>query len=287
MAREQRKDVDYFPHDCTHGRKMHIIEQKYGNDGYATWFKLLEQLGKAKNHFIHIEDDSVLMYLSSVCRVDENKLRDILNDLSKLGAIDKFLYENYDVIWSQKFVDSVADAYRKRKTEIPQYSAVLEAFSTENDSIRAGNPPIRAGMAEVIRKEEKSKEEKRKEEDILKKEFDNSKNVQHAFIQKTESPSWIETTAMQFKVTPEIIPKKLDEFVLYLGNIEKLHPNKKDFLTHFNNWLKNNIHANPTTNNERKPNTNPGYKPAEIDPGELVRELTEDVENGNIPGVYH
>ena len=92
---------------------------------------------------------------------------------------------------------------------------------------------------------------------------------------------------MQVKVTPEIIPKKLDEFVLYLGNIEKLHPNKKDFLTHFNNWLKNNIHANPTTNHERKPNTNPGYKPAEIDPGELVRELTEDVENGNIPGVYH
>jgi hypothetical protein len=31
-----------------HGRKMYIIEEKFGNDGYATWFKLLEQLGKSK-----------------------------------------------------------------------------------------------------------------------------------------------------------------------------------------------------------------------------------------------
>jgi hypothetical protein len=48
MAREQRTDVDYFPHECNHGRKMYIIEEKFGNDGYATWFKLLEQLGKSK-----------------------------------------------------------------------------------------------------------------------------------------------------------------------------------------------------------------------------------------------
>jgi hypothetical protein len=62
MAREQRKDVDYFPHDCTHGRKMHIIETKYSNDGYACWFKLLEQLGKANNHYLDISDDMNLMF---------------------------------------------------------------------------------------------------------------------------------------------------------------------------------------------------------------------------------
>jgi hypothetical protein len=52
MAREQRRDVDYFPHECNHGRKMHIIESKYGNNGYAAWFKLLEELGKANNHYM-------------------------------------------------------------------------------------------------------------------------------------------------------------------------------------------------------------------------------------------
>lgn len=38
MAREQRKDVDYFPHPCGHGRKMSIIQGKYGNDGYRIGF---------------------------------------------------------------------------------------------------------------------------------------------------------------------------------------------------------------------------------------------------------
>lgn len=167
MAREQRKDVDYFPHECVHGRKMHIIESKYGNDGYATWFKLLEQLGKANNHFIHIDDESVLMYLASVFRVQEEMLINILKDLAKLGAIDKVLYENYNVIWSQKFVDSVSDAYRKRKTETPQYSAVLDVIKAKIEPIRAGNPPIRAGIPEVIRKEEYSIEEYSKEEEII------------------------------------------------------------------------------------------------------------------------
>lgn len=290
MAREQRKDVDYFPHDCTHGRKMHIIEQKYGNDGYATWFKLLEQLGKANNHYIDISDEMTFFFLVSTFRVSEEMTRNILNDLAKIGAIDKFLFENHNVIWSQKFTESVADAYRKRKTKIFQYSDVLKEIGVDLGQSSAGLPEVihkeYVNPPEVIPKEEKSKEEKRKEEEILKSNFDNSKNIEYALVQKTESPTWIETTAMQFKISPEVIPKKLDEFVLYLGNIEKKHPTKKDFLTHFNNWLKNNIHANPTTNHDRKQNTSSGYKPAEVNTGELVRELTEDVENGNIPGVY-
>jgi hypothetical protein len=46
MARDTKNDV--LLTECNHGRKMYIIEEKFGNDGYATWFKLLEQLGKPK-----------------------------------------------------------------------------------------------------------------------------------------------------------------------------------------------------------------------------------------------
>jgi hypothetical protein len=172
MAREQRKDVDYFPHDCTHGRKMHIIESKYGNDGYAAWFKLLEQLGKANNHYIDISDEMTLMFLTSIFKIDEDKTMSILNDLAKLGAIDKALFDEYKVIFSQKFADSIQDAYRKRKTEMFQYSDILNEIKQKNGQSPADcskNEPIRGGLPEVIRKEEKSivknsKEEKRKED---------------------------------------------------------------------------------------------------------------------------
>lgn len=164
MAREQRKDVDYFPHDCTHGRKMHIIETKYGNDGYATWFKLLEQLGKAKNHYIDFSDDMTLMFLTSVFKIDEEKTLSILNDLAKLGAIDKLLFDDFKVIYSQKFADSVQDAYRNRKGKMFQYSDILDEIRQKNNqsSVRLNAKVV--NLTEVIRKEEKSKVKESKEE---------------------------------------------------------------------------------------------------------------------------
>jgi Domain of unknown function (DUF4373) len=176
MAREQRKDVDYFPHECTHGRKMHIIETKYGNDGYATWFKLLEQLGKANNHYIDISDEMTLMFLTSTFKIDEEKTIAILTDLSKLGGIDKFLFDEYKIIWSEKFCNSIEDAYRKRKQKL----FLKEDILALKKSIPSGNPSIPSGLtkkieesnqkavnvAEVIPKEEYSIVEEIKEEEI-------------------------------------------------------------------------------------------------------------------------
>ncbi len=164
MAREQRKDVDYFPHDCIHGRKMNIIESKYGNDGYATWFKLLEQLGKANNHYLDISDEMTLMFLTSTFKIDEEKTFQILNDLARLGAIDRFLFEKYKIIWSEKFTNSIEDAYRKRKNRIFQYSDILNEIQQKNGQSSGSYGQSSAGMPEVIPKEEKSKEEKSKEE---------------------------------------------------------------------------------------------------------------------------
>ena len=53
MTRPMKKGVDYFPHACVHGQTMFILEQRWGNDGYAFWFKLLEMLGTTEGHFRH------------------------------------------------------------------------------------------------------------------------------------------------------------------------------------------------------------------------------------------
>lgn len=45
MARPKKQTVDYFPHFVKGGRTIFILENKFGNDGYAFWFKLLEILG--------------------------------------------------------------------------------------------------------------------------------------------------------------------------------------------------------------------------------------------------
>lgn len=166
MAREQRKDVDYFPHPCGHGRKMSIIQGKYGNDGYSTWFKLLEELGKANNHYLDISEETTLMYLAINFRISEELTMDILNDLAKLGAIDKFLFENHKVIWSQKFANSIEDAYRNRKGKIFQYSDILNEISSKNEQSYVRMTPTQSNLTEVIPKVKKSKVKERKEENI-------------------------------------------------------------------------------------------------------------------------
>jgi len=47
MARPRKQTVDYFPHDTdvSSGKTLTILQSKYGNDGYAFWFKLLRMPG--------------------------------------------------------------------------------------------------------------------------------------------------------------------------------------------------------------------------------------------------
>ena len=45
MTRPRKQTVDWFPHYCRHGKTMAILEEKYGNNGFAFSFKLLEILG--------------------------------------------------------------------------------------------------------------------------------------------------------------------------------------------------------------------------------------------------
>ena len=51
MARPRKQTVDYFPHYCKCGRTIFILENRFGNDGYAFWFKLLEILGDDRLFF--------------------------------------------------------------------------------------------------------------------------------------------------------------------------------------------------------------------------------------------
>lgn len=119
MARPERNTVDYFPHYISDGKKMFFIEHKYGNDGYSTWFKLLESLAITEYHYLDLQNESDIMYLSAKCNISEKTLIDILNDLSKLGEIDLELW-NEKIVFSDKFIESIQDAYVRRNNKCMQ-----------------------------------------------------------------------------------------------------------------------------------------------------------------------
>jgi len=119
MARPKKETVDYFPHSCNHKRTMFILEQAWGNNGYAFWFKLLEMLASTKYHFVDFNEDYNWEYLQAKTTLDAESCKSIMDLLSRIEAIDKELWEN-KIAWSQNFVDGIADVYRNRKVVIPE-----------------------------------------------------------------------------------------------------------------------------------------------------------------------
>ena len=99
---------------------MFYIEQKYGNDGYATWIKLLRQLAITNDHWINLSDMTELMFLSSKCKISEEVLSNIITDLAKMGEFNHILWSENKILYSEKFILNIQDAYSRRNNKCMQ-----------------------------------------------------------------------------------------------------------------------------------------------------------------------
>lgn len=159
MARAKKDKVDYFPHMVTGGKTIFILEQKFGNDGYAFWFKLLELLGDTKGHYFCTRNYSDWHFLIAKTRVTEQIATEILDTLAELDAIDGDLWKE-KTIWVQKFVDNISDVYKKRKQEVPE----KPSFCDSNNSLSEVSVPEMRQSKVKESKVNKSKEKENKKE---------------------------------------------------------------------------------------------------------------------------
>jgi len=125
MARPQRNNVDYFPFYCDEGEKMFYLEETYGNDGFATFVKLLRELAKVDYHYLNLSKPSSMMFLSAKCKVSKETLELIIKDLVDLEKFDKELWNENKIIWCQDFIDSIQDAYSKRRNKCIDKNSLL------------------------------------------------------------------------------------------------------------------------------------------------------------------
>jgi hypothetical protein len=139
---------------------MYFIENKYGNNGYATWYKILEKLGSTEYHYLNLNREDEVMFLAAKCKVSEELLLSIINDLSKMDVFHKELWDN-KIVWCPQFIESIEDAYKKRNNKcitLDSLGILLEGLGilkqSKSTSKGHGNPQ---------RREENSIEEKRKE----------------------------------------------------------------------------------------------------------------------------
>lgn len=140
MTRPKKHTIDYFPHSTKHGKTIFIIEERYGNDGYAFWFKLLETLGNTENHFLDLNDSANFEYLRSITRSDDVFVVEILDLLSKLNAIDPVLWQS-KVVWCQNFIDGISDVYTGSRHTLPPTKPDNYATKPRVDGISTQDNP--------------------------------------------------------------------------------------------------------------------------------------------------
>ena len=161
MARPQKDIVDYFPHDAnaSSGDTLTVLQARFGNDGYAFWFKLLEKLASSEGHYLDFSEDHARWQLFLArCGVNAITGTEILNLLVEMNAIDKQLWLNHGIIWCQKLVDNIASVYNKRGRAIP-----IKPVSGNRKLITAPENPI-TGVDNTQSKLKYSKVEETKEE---------------------------------------------------------------------------------------------------------------------------
>lgn len=119
MTRPRKQTVDWFPHKCNHGATLFSFEGRYGNDGYAFWFKLLEVLGATEGHRIDCKEEKRMAYLCAYTKTEAVVCAEMLSFLARMDAIDPDLWTGARVIWCQNFVDGIHAAYRNRQLPPP------------------------------------------------------------------------------------------------------------------------------------------------------------------------
>lgn len=196
MAQPEKNNVDYFPFLCKEGKAINYIENRYGNDGYSTWIKLLREIAVTDFHYLNLSDEIQFMFLSSKCRVDENMLDNIISDLCKLGEFDKELWQDYKIVWSEKFIYFIQEAYKRRTNKCLDKTLLCKHLNITCNHLQSNSKYLLSKSDKprtVTPKENKTKENKTKE--VEKKSFAPPiiDEVFQFFVSKSLETLWTES----------------------------------------------------------------------------------------------
>lgn len=146
--------ADYFPHqaNASAGRTVAILENRFGAEGYSAWFKLLEIITSSRNHIIDVRNAEAIEFLAARMKLQPDRLKDILDKMADLQAIDPELW-TAGVVWCQNLVDNLASLYDRRRQDIPHkpdVSCYRKAIIADSKPIIAARNTTKEGTIERI-----------------------------------------------------------------------------------------------------------------------------------------
>jgi len=167
MARPQKNNADYFPHDngMWSDRKIVALRNRFGLTGYAVWNLLLETLCESESFEIAF-DDSEVELLANFWGLETAKLKEVITFMERL----KLIKIDNGLLWSDKLKERLKPVLdeRERKRNWSrkrwQKDGNGEEADGENEVLDVANPShSEEQSASSILKESKGNKSKEKE----------------------------------------------------------------------------------------------------------------------------
>lgn len=145
MPRQQTNTADYFPHIAKPGKTISILEAKFGNDGYAALFKILELLTASEGHAYNCATKKQWEFLVGRLLVDERRAKAIISLIAEIGILDSDLWRRSKILWCQGLLDNLKQVYQKRHRPVPERPPLV----TENGGYARVSVPETGPMPPV------------------------------------------------------------------------------------------------------------------------------------------
>ena len=146
-------NVDYFPHKCKDDKELMFIQHKFKSEGYEAFYRLQQCLGDAEFHRIDLKNDLEKQMFEMGMSVSQEIVYGVIDILVGMNWLDREVYEKDNVLWSDKFMNSIRAVYINRRRHIPEKKDIYRDSTCRNKSIVEHS-------IEKDSKEEKSKDDK-------------------------------------------------------------------------------------------------------------------------------
>jgi uncharacterized protein DUF4373 len=151
MGRKAEPGILYYRMNCGHTRnkKIRLLVNECGSDGYWVWQCILDQAYESKGYFFDYNDqDELEIFASDTCKLSLELVKKIIDCCLRRGLFDKRLYDECGILTSvmmqEIYMDATAERRRKgTETELSEaYLLIIIPENSRNISILPVKKPI-------------------------------------------------------------------------------------------------------------------------------------------------
>lgn len=159
----QKDTADYFPFYVKQGRTLFLLQHKFGLVGIGFFTQVMRTLTATPGHILDLSSETDRLYSIAMLGAEDEEASAMLDLMSQTGKIDKALWTEKHVIYSQDLVNSLAPLYEKRKSKPAAYSEVLSRFGLASQEHSGDIPELPGDIQGSLRGRNRTKERKEEE----------------------------------------------------------------------------------------------------------------------------